>query len=339
MRPIAPCRAARPCCSNSSGARAPFASARCEPAVVALSAAVREAEAKDEFDVVLVQPGEMAPVAAAARAPTALFLPDSYSVQVRRARRAPIPWKPRLIAVLESLHVERWERRYYRSASALAAVSLGDADAIARTTGREVDVVPLALGDEWFVAPDRPRSPDVVTIVAALSYGPNVDGVVWFAREIWPLVRAEVPSARLRVVGRDPAPEVRAAVAQAGGELCADVPDTRPYYWEAAVVVVPLQLGSGVKTKVLNAFACSAPVVATPVAAEGIELESGRDVLIGADAPGVAAAIVASLADPVAATSRAERCRAIAELHRSERVAAVFEQFLERAAATAASRP
>lgn len=302
------------------------------PAVQALSRAVRQAEDERRYDVVVVQPGEIAPVVTAASAPTALFLTDCYTVQVRRGWRARTPWKQRLITAAEGLHVRRWEREHYRHASALAAVSDDDAAALHRITGRQVDVIPIAVGDQWFEPADRPRERDLVSIIAALNYLPNVDGIMWFTREVWPRVRAAYPPARLRVVGRDPVAEVRAAVADAGGELHADVPDIRPYYWEASVVAVPLRLGSGVKTKMLHAFACGAPVVATPIAAEGMPIADGMEALVRADADGLADAIVAVLRDPPAAEVRANKARAIVECHRSERVAETYETFLQRAA-------
>src|SRR6185369_12878801 len=91
------------------------------------------------------------------------------------------------------------------------------------------------------------------------------------------------------------------------------VPDIRPYFRRADIYVAPLRLGRGVQNKILEAMAMRVPVVSSPLAVAGLDLEIGREVLVGQTADEIAAAVIALLRDP---TRRAEISdRALERIH------------------------
>jgi glycosyltransferase involved in cell wall biosynthesis len=153
------------------------------------------------------------------------------------------------------------------------------------------------------------RERERLLFLGTLSYGPNVDGLVWFAREVLPALRARRPGLALDVVGRDPLPAVRAL---AGPGLCVvgGVDDVRPWLSRAAMLVAPLRVGGGTRLKLVEALAMGTPVVATPVAAEGLALADRRHLDLAATPGELAARTAAALDDPGAALARAERGRA-----------------------------
>jgi len=303
---------------------------RKDDCVEQLSAAVRRAEVAQPFDLVQVMLGEMAPVLDAVRAPAALFLFDVYSRwvegEIRHARSPRHRWMWRL----EASKIRRWEHSWYPRADAVACVSPVDAQPLQEFVSAPVAVIPIPIGPEFFETPTVERSAHRVTLVSMLDYRPNIDAVEWFASEIWPLVSSEVPTAQLHVVGRSPVSEVRAAVRAAGGTLHADVPDARPFYWEAAVAVVPLRLGSGMRNKVLHGMACGAPMVATSAALEGIGCVPGEHLLVGDDAAEFAAAMVATLRQPGAAAARAAQARSFVGRYRAEAVGETLDGWWRR---------
>jgi glycosyltransferase involved in cell wall biosynthesis len=124
----------------------------------------------------------------------------------------------------------------------------------------------------------------VLTFVGALDYFANVDGIVRFAREVFPGVRRRVPGATLRVVGRRPAPEVRALSQVEGIEVVGEVPDMRPELWGATVSVAPLRIAPGIQNKILEAMAAGVPVVATRVALRSLVGRPGEH-YVAADTP------------------------------------------------------
>ena len=119
-----------------------------------------------------------------------------------------------------------------------------------------------------------------IVFVGSMDYHANVDGVVNFAREIWPQVRGRLPGLTFTIVGRDPAPEIRELAAMPGLEVTGTIDDVRPFYREAAAAVVPLKVGGGSRLKILEAMAAGVPVVSTTLGAEGLNVKDGENILI-----------------------------------------------------------
>jgi sugar transferase (PEP-CTERM/EpsH1 system associated) len=116
-----------------------------------------------------------------------------------------------------------------------------------------------------------PAEGDDVVFTGAMDYQANVDGVVWFCREVWPRVRTALPSARFHIVGQRPAAAVRSLEQEFDGvTVTGRVPDVRPYLAHAGAVCAPLRVARGVQNKVLEALAMDRPVVGTEAAWEGL---------------------------------------------------------------------
>lgn len=147
-----------------------------------------------------------------------------------------------------------------------------------------IRAIPNGVDVNYF-QPQFPKTAETVAhehgcvFVGVLDYKPNVDGICWFAREVWPAVRAKCPDQVLRIVGRSPAPAVLELNLQPGIEVVGPVPDVRPYLNQAAVAVVPLQIARGVQNKVLEALAIGKAVVASPEPLVGLDVVDGTHLL------------------------------------------------------------
>ena len=106
--------------------------------------------------------------------------------------------------------------------------------------------------------------------MGAPRFGPNVQGLQWFCREVWPLVRARVPDARFTIVGFHATDPVRALIGN-GISLVSDVPDLRSLARQHALMVLPFVSGGGVKNKLLEGAALGLPIVCTPKATHGLQ--------------------------------------------------------------------
>jgi glycosyltransferase involved in cell wall biosynthesis len=201
-----------------------------------------------------------------------------------------------------------------------------------RDHGSKVAVVPNGVDLDLFRPSPVPVRPRIV-FTASLQYGPNVDGAVWFAREIFPLVRARVPEAVLVLVGLRPAAEVRALAADPGIELHADVPSTVPYISAARVAVVPLRAGTGTRLKALEYFAAGRPVVGTTIGLEGLGVVDGVHALVRDDPNSMADAIVQIIEDDRLAATVAGAARRLVEDHFGwQTIAADYAAVLRRIA-------
>lgn len=137
----------------------------------------------------------------------------------------------------------------------------------------EAGVAPIPVDTSYYVPrpTDWKRDPrPVVLFTGHLSHPPNVDAVLYFLKEIWPGVLEECPQAIFQVVGMIPARLVVEAIENSHHcELHENVPDIRPYFWNARVYVVPMRFGGGVRQKFFEAWSMRVPVVCTTMAAEG----------------------------------------------------------------------
>ena len=128
---------------------------------------------------------------------------------------------------------------------------------------------------------------------------PNVDGLLWFVREVLPVVRARVPWVRVHVSG--PAPP-KVALDVAGRGICFEgqVTDMAEFYGRTRACIVPLRYGAGVKIKTVEALQYGVPTVATTVGAEGIDLRGTSALLVADDARQFALQLVSLLTDRTA---------------------------------------
>jgi glycosyltransferase involved in cell wall biosynthesis len=116
--------------------------------------------------------------------------------------------------------------------------------------------------------------------------------MLYFCREILPLIRAEEPGVTLSIVGRAPTPAVQKLGAEHGVIVTGRVDDVRPFMRDAAVYIVPLRIGGGTRLKIFEAMAMGKAVVSTTVGAEGLPVTSGEHVLLADDRSAFAGAVV-----------------------------------------------
>ena len=149
-----------------------------------------------------------------------------------------------------------------------------------------IDVVPNGIpqaGDGHAPLPAEPSTDNgfpVIVFIGHLAYPPNVDAAQRLASFILPRVRNALPDARLVLAGRTPRPEVQALAGLPGVELIEDPADVAPLLSSAHLTIVPLTAGGGTRIKILEAMAAGVPVVATPIAAEGLDLVENDEVLL-----------------------------------------------------------
>lgn len=178
----------------------------------------------------------------------------------------------RWIYAREERYLSRFEQFAAKRAFATLVVNEREAQSLRRLApGADVRVLPVGVD----VAGLRPRgsaceAPRVV-FCGVMNYAPNIEGVLWFVRDVWPLVRTRRPDAQFHVVGSDPTTAIaRLASPETGVEVTGGVETVQPYLWDSAVSVAPLKTARGVQTKVLEAVAAGLPSVVTTQVFEGL---------------------------------------------------------------------
>jgi polysaccharide biosynthesis protein PslH len=186
---------------------------------------------------------------------------------------------------------------------------------------------------------DPPPDGRTVMFFGINDYYPNTDGILFLVREVWPLLAASHPGARLKIVGPRPTPEIL-ALRNPRVEVTGAVDDVRAHLAEAAAVVVPLRLGGGTRLKILEAMAMAKPIVSTRIGAEGIDVVHEKHLLL-ADAPAeIAAAAGRVLDDTRLARRLGEEGRALVSARYSwEAAARRLEDFCREVLAAADAVP
>jgi glycosyltransferase involved in cell wall biosynthesis len=258
---------------------------------------LRDLLARDTFDLVHADQLNMAQFGFSTGLPVVLDEHNAvWTIFARLARQE--RGIKRLVMELEWRRLRRYEGQVCRSAAAVMSVSAEDRAALLDAGAAEpIPIIPIAV-DVAGIQP-VPRTPDAQGILsmATMYWPPNVDSVMWFAREVLPHIRRELPDAPFYVVGARPPAEVTALANDPTIQVTGYVEDPTLYLESSALLIVPLRAGGGMRVKILEALARGIPVVSTTIGAEGIDVTHGEHLLIADEPVAFAEAVVRVLRD------------------------------------------
>jgi hypothetical protein len=208
---------------------------------------------------------------------------------------------------IEARRLARWEGEAVRRATATLALTAEDASRLRALAGGggNVSVLRAAFPELPAAAGDRLPGDPAVVVLGSQGWVPNEDSVSWFLSEVWPAVVSALPGVVLHLFGAAP------STVPGNVSIHPSPRESAEAFRPGSILAVPLRIASGVRMKVLEAWARGVPVVGTPEALAGLEVEDGREALVAADAPGFVAALSRFHREPAA--------RLIAEGHRARR--------------------
>ncbi len=249
---------------------------------------------KERFDCAVVD--HLAPTAYFPDLSHAIFFQHNVETVIwrRHVEHAPDPVR-RTYFKLQADRMYRYERRVSQASGHIVAVSQTDAAEMRRLFDiTRVTEIPTGVDIEYFRPPGgggtgasacQPVQSAGLVFIGSMDWLPNVDGVLYFVREVLPLIRKDQPGATLAIVGRTPPPKItRLSAEDPGIQVTGTVDDIRPYLWNSAVSIVPLRIGGGTRLKIYEAMAAQIPVVSTAIGAEGLSINPPDDIRI-ADTP------------------------------------------------------
>lgn len=217
-----------------------------------------------------------------------------FLAQIRRARTDQNP-RVRLRRLIGALSFWQFELRTLAQCDLAISLGTADRDVLARWLPRlPVVVIPSGMDLEHWQPNFNPAVEHEVLFVGNFRHPPNLEGALWLAREVWPLVQRAHPAARLTLAGREPPAEIL-ALASPTIRVPGTLADMRPLFAQASVFVAPIFWGSGIRIKLLEALAAGIPIVATPLSAEGMDV--AESAIIAEQPHDFAAAVVRLLDD------------------------------------------
>jgi polysaccharide biosynthesis protein PslH len=228
-------------------------------------------------------------------------------------------WLKRLYFLQEGLRLARYEKRHCPEfdlnivCSDLDGQRLGELARLPRirTIENGVDV-------EYFRPGERMGDPRKLIFVGTMNWYPNVDAMRFFLDSVWPLLTRLEPDVSMDIVGANPPDDLYEYQRKdARIKVHGFVDDVRTYLVEAGIYVCPIRDGGGTKLKVLDAFASGVPMVAHPVACEGIAVQDGRHVLLASEPDSYATKILELMKDEGMRRRLATEARKLVETHYS----------------------
>lgn len=197
--------------------------------------------------------------------------------------------------------VREFERSACGRASRVIAVSKADADLLGELHDvSSVAVVPTGVDAAHFAKPSLHEAGSGLIFCGSMDWRANIDGILWFVREVLPTVHRRQPDCTLTIAGRTPSSAIRKLAAHHPLiRVTGTVEDVRPYLWAGGVSIVPLHAGGGTRLKIFESMAAHVPVVSTTVGGEGLEVSSPENIRIADSAETFAEACLELLENPV----------------------------------------
>ncbi len=237
-------------------------------------------------------------------APGALVVLEQHNIEWRIFDRLADSLKPpmRQLVRYEAHALRNYEQQVMKHVDSVIAISGIDARELDELSGITSVVIPPYF--ELQAQRETVQAKPVLGYIGHLGWQPNVIGLDWFCGDVWPLVRRQLPDARLTVAGPGLVKDEKSGRVIAPGawqregiEVVGFVDDLNDLYNQTAAMIAPVVGGSGVRMKLLETLSAGMPTVTTPDGALGLDVEDGRELLIAGDAAGFAERVVRVLSD------------------------------------------
>ncbi len=257
------------------------------------AAAVKEELKNNHYDLIHAETFYMMPHIKQTKIPTILVEQTIEYLGYENYADQASPYLRPLLNI--DIHkIKNWEKHYWQRSNKLIVMSQEDKDFIkpfVRETSK-IAVVENGVDIQWFDQKKRlePEKPTIL-FVGTFNWLPNREAVKFLVNQVWPKISQQIKSARLWIVGNAPTEDVlKLNQRDRHIQVTGGIPDIRDAFRAATVLVAPVFSGKGTRYKVLEAMAAGTPVVATPLAVEGLKVKHQEHVLIAQTATDIAQA-------------------------------------------------
>lgn len=248
--------------------------------------------AEQDFDVVM---GEFASMGHFNLHTDAIRVIDAHNVEYdnfRRMSTLEFSW------IRKNFYKREYERSYkeeiaaFKKQDALLVTSARDGSIIKKDVPEVPQfVIPNGVDTSYFSSGGVDPEPFSLVFTGTMGYVPNYDGMLYFLKQIFPIIKRSIPEAKIYIVGSNPPPTLLKH--QSNSVIITGfVDDVRPYIDKASVFVVPLRMGSGTRLKVVEALSMQKPVVSTSIGSEGIDVTDNEDLLLRDEPEAFAEAVI-----------------------------------------------
>jgi polysaccharide biosynthesis protein PslH len=253
--------------------------------------AVEQALKSEKYDLIHAETFYMMPHIPKTQIPTILVEQTiEYLGYESYAKKTPFFLRP--ILNIDIKKIRKWERFYWQACDTLIVMSEEDKKYIGReiSDSKKIEVVANGVDTSWFeeIQKQTTKVPTVLS-VGTFKWLPNVEAVKYLVTQVWPLIKKELPNAKLKIVGNAPTEDVfEYQKSDASIEVIGRISDIREAFATSDILMAPVFSGKGTRYKVLEAMASGTPIVATTTAVEGLEVVNGKHVMTSNTPQGMA---------------------------------------------------
>ena len=229
---------------------------------------------------------------------------DVFSKGVaRRVETAPFYLKP--VFQLEYRRLLKYERKVFDYFDNKTIISEPDKKLIPHPDKEKIKVVINGVDTDFFKPINTPKEYELV-FIGNMGYPPNVNAAEYLAKKILPLVHQKMPDVRLTIAGASPHPSLQSLVNEKI-TVTGWVEDIRECYAKAKIFIAPMQIGTGLQNKLLEAMAMNIPCITSELANKALNAKHGENILVGNTVEDYASCIFQLLNEPDFAQELAEK--------------------------------
>lgn len=224
----------------------------------------------------------------------------------RRIAKAPFYLKP--FVKMEAMRLKRYEHFIFEAFNQKVIISEQDRESIVHAKNHEIHIIRNGVDQEYYKPQEKEKVYDLL-FTGNMSYPPNIDGVEFLVNKVMPLIWEIKPNVKLVIAGANPSQRVL-KLEQDKVIITGWVDDIRDYYAKSHIFIAPMQIGSGLQNKLLEAMAMQIPCITSPLANNALKAIDRESILIGNDPESYKNHIIELLDNPRFARQIAKNGRA-----------------------------
>lgn len=276
--------------------------------------AIKEEISKRDFDIIIIESLKMAQyLPADFKGLSTLSTHNVESIKYRSLLELKKGIKKKTGALIQLSKLRRYEINMLNEFDLCITVSERDRYVFQKWSSHrnmEIEEIPIGIDTaEYKPIEDEKKDGKTISFCGACSYEPNVDAILYFYKEILPIIKYEIPDVTFQVIGSNPPTEILNLASEDNITVTGYVDDVKTYLLKSSVFAAPLRMGGGSKVKIIQAMGSGLPVVTTPEGARGIHATPGKDLLVADNSRGFAQHVISLLQNEDLRTSISKSAR------------------------------
>ncbi|MDD2529793.1 MAG: glycosyltransferase [Bacteroidales bacterium] len=263
--------------------------------------------------------------------PKVLDFQDALSTNMKR-RASKSSFLLKCLFNIEAKRLQKYEAKMFDIFNKLTIIVETDKKEIKHPSQDEITVISNGVDDSYFNYKNNNNKEFDIIFSGGMSYAPNSVAAIFLATEIMPLVWEKLPNIKLVIAGANPTTSVQ-CLSSENIKVTGWVDDMKEYYAKSKIFVAPMQIGTGLQNKLLEAMAMKLPCISSPLANEALGATHNENILIASSPKEYADSIINLLQNPSLADQIAQKGNNfVRENYRWETYGSQLESILKQVA-------